>query len=1247
MFTCGSHWRVLGISMILAYCGPASAADSPVVPASITCVGQLAEPLKLKTREVFQAELTGVVYGVDRIHSGLILADNSGWLWLEAENIPDAIESGTQVTVQGTMTVGNGHAFLGKTPIVEGDRYSDFTEQSGRVYLSAGKHALELTYHHGTRKPLLAVEYEGPGISRRRIPASVLWHADTNAPGHFLPGLESECYRGITAENPDLKKLTPDYSGVAGFFSATFITASNEQKTSNPKVNYVLHYVGDLQIESPGAYQFYITAADGASLILDYDSQCRFNVVGHTNLAAPVLLTPAQLWGNMAEPVWAQFEGTVNDAGGMDGHLRLVLKGDSGTAEVVVAQGDIKALTMLLHNYIRVNGLASGATGFHGGKNAGKILVPSMNQVAIISAAEGNWQIYPGLTIGSLISGSTNLDPAPVEIHGRVVNVNPGKSLTVQDESGQVEILTPLAQAGDKGTGIEALGQPGYTSRGTLLNYSVFRTLSETNASQPLPRLTSIEQIRRLKDTDIGIPYPFKLKGTMINVTSGGLRGTVRGETEGISISTTNEQPAALQVGDLCEFEGTIQWRQNRPEVSYSRFNVIGRSLLPEPQHPTWNELMNGSVQSQWVEVQGIVIAVQPSSGFLTLKMPGGDMLMHFSRFDSDIWSRFLNSVVKVRGVATVFISKYNQVDGAAIEINSPSDVTVIRSAPKNLFSLPTRRASDVLAFDPDAASVPFVKVSGQIIFIRGPTYYLMDGTNGLHFTTTKTGNWAVGDLVEVVGIPESDRLSPHLRNCNVKKLRHVPLPQPLLVQPDKINSETHESTLIQTDAKLLGVSTNMLEQLLELQLSPNRVAIARLDTRKNPFLQLLPQSRVRVTGVFTSSVKKSDGPPEILLSSPADVVVLKTPPWWNFRRSLTLLGAVTLALVGSITWITALRRRVDRRTRELSDEIIEHKGTEASLHEKTALLQNEIEERKSIQLEAETIHRQLLEVSRQAGQAEIAANILHNVGNVLNSVNVSTTVITDRTRKLHIGSLAKVADLLEQPAASFGANGEKARQVPQLLRQVSIHLTREQEGLLAELRDLGQNVEHIKEIIAAQQAYAKRFGIYEKCSVSEIIESALKVHAAAYARHSISVLRHYEANPEAILDKHKVLQILVNCFKNSKYACQESGPSEKIVTVGIRNCLPDDFCIEIADNGVGISPENITRIFSHGFTTRPNGHGFGLHSAALAANEMGGKLAARSNGPGMGAIFTLQLPLQPSPDTSSGQPKIKTHHDH
>jgi signal transduction histidine kinase len=177
-------------------------------------------------------------------------------------------------------------------------------------------------------------------------------------------------------------------------------------------------------------------------------------------------------------------------------------------------------------------------------------------------------------------------------------------------------------------------------------------------------------------------------------------------------------------------------------------------------------------------------------------------------------------------------------------------------------------------------------------------------------------------------------------------------------------------------------------------------------------------------------------------------------------------------------------------------------------------------------------------------------------------------------------------------------------------------------------------NVDHVKEIVAMQQSYARVAGVIETVPLADLVEDALKIHGGAYARHGIVLERDYEPLPPVSVNKHKVLQILVNLIQNSKYACEETNQPEKRVTIRIRASGPDRARIEVTDTGAGIAPENMTRIFSQGFTTRKGGHGFGLHSGALAAKELGGTLAVRSEGPGLGATFILELPLQaPSSD--------------
>jgi len=179
-------------------------------------------------------------------------------------------------------------------------------------------------------------------------------------------------------------------------------------------------------------------------------------------------------------------------------------------------------------------------------------------------------------------------------------------------------------------------------------------------------------------------------------------------------------------------------------------------------------------------------------------------------------------------------------------------------------------------------------------------------------------------------------------------------------------------------------------------------------------------------------------------------------------------------------------------------------------------------------------------------------------------------------------------------------------------------------------LTDLKRNIDHIKEIVAMQQSYAGVCGVIERQQLPNLVEDALRMHTGGLTRHKVSVERRFEAVPEILVDKHKVLQVLVNLISNAKYALSASSTDERRLTLAVGPGTEGSLRIAIADNGVGIPKENLARIFAHGFTTKKDGHGFGLHSAALAAREMGGSLSALSDGPGQGATFVLELPLNP-----------------
>jgi PAS domain S-box-containing protein len=312
------------------------------------------------------------------------------------------------------------------------------------------------------------------------------------------------------------------------------------------------------------------------------------------------------------------------------------------------------------------------------------------------------------------------------------------------------------------------------------------------------------------------------------------------------------------------------------------------------------------------------------------------------------------------------------------------------------------------------------------------------------------------------------------------------------------------------------------------------------------------------------------------------------------------------------------LEQRVEERTHELKVA--------------NAALSLEIECRKEAQQALERTHQQLLEASRQAGKAELATDILHNIGNVINSINVSSSFVSERIKKSAAASLFQAVALLEanvQDLSRFLTQDPKGRLLMKYLNQLAAHLIEEQKELLKELSVLRDDVEHVKEVVTLQQGCAKMSGQRECVSLAELLEQALRLNERTLTQHRVQLRRQYSEAPPVEVEKHKVLQILVNLVRNAQQALERNKPTDRQLTLRVEACGHEKVAVSVQDNGMGISATHLSRIGEYGFTTRKNGHGFGLHGSILTARELGGDLKVRSDGPGKGAAFTLELPLK------------------
>jgi signal transduction histidine kinase len=304
-------------------------------------------------------------------------------------------------------------------------------------------------------------------------------------------------------------------------------------------------------------------------------------------------------------------------------------------------------------------------------------------------------------------------------------------------------------------------------------------------------------------------------------------------------------------------------------------------------------------------------------------------------------------------------------------------------------------------------------------------------------------------------------------------------------------------------------------------------------------------------------------------------------------------------------------------------------------LEDQVVAIARDITDRKHAEAALAQIHKQLADASRQAGMAEIANNVLHNVGNVLNSVNVSAGLIGSKLRDSKAQGLAKAVQLLNEHAADLGdflTRDAKGKALPGYLNKLVAALAAEKQSIAEELDSLTRSIDHIKDIVATQQSYSGATSVVEPVQINDLVEDALRINAGAIARHEITVIKEYADVPPLLLDKHLVLQILVNLISNARHAVAATQDHSHRITVRTEIGGPaNNLRIRVEDNGQGIAPENLARLFTHGFTTRKHGHGFGLHSCALAAKEMHGAIIAHSDGPGRGAVFTLELPVNPA----------------
>ncbi len=449
-----------------------------------------------------------------------------------------------------------------------------------------------------------------------------------------------------------------------------------------------------------------------------------------------------------------------------------------------------------------------------------------------------------------------------------------------------------------------------------------------------LPELTTVDEVLRLKPREAQRGYPVDIRGVVTCAVQEHNAFIIQDATRAVFVINASSDKMLPKRGELVEVAGKSDKGTFAPLIRTSRFNILGEGTLPEPVQPTWDQLMNGSLDDQQVEIRGAVEEViRHPAGYpqrwskITLRTTEGALSV-------DVWlvgtnfvelHKYEDAIVRLRGCLFVALNaNTHQLEQGHIRMYVDS-IGVDQPASADPFSEPTEPAAALTQFDPQANAFQRVKVSGQILHMIGRDYFMMDGTNGVRFTLRRPGiKLHTGDFVEVVGYPELNGAAPHLRCAVARKIGHAPLPAPRNLSPDDLPDAMYDSTLVQIEGTLVSSRFTSTNEALEVQAGSWRF-MARVK-----FKRTLPPpigSRLVLVGVYAVQggnpiLDGNVAPFDLLVHSPAYIQVLTRPSWWTLPRLLVALGVLVCALLLSVLWITQLHRQVEDRTAELAAQI-------------------------------------------------------------------------------------------------------------------------------------------------------------------------------------------------------------------------------------------------------------------------------------------------------------------------------------
>ncbi len=858
--------------------------------------------------------LEGTVCWADLARGMIVLQDSSGSALIEMDPQNRQVQPGEHITVEGMASEGRGGSSfsIGGLQLTNGWPYGP-QDRWGSIALTSGKYPITASWYGRHDSRGFHIYYEGPNLARQSIPDSELYHAVISSTGqtNWAAGLMYKIYQGQWSVLPDFQKMKPCGSG----------TTANINADMRPDGDCTgVLSDGYLNIDRDGVYGFSLALDNRRQLFVENPTLWN---LGRSNPPAVQHIILGQILPRADQSFWGEAEGVVTFVGLKNHGMEVELKSENGNMTVEIAEGSHGLLALLLGSRVQVTGICKGTYGLDGQIVPGTMWLPDLESVKLLEIAPQVWASRPIATIQNLL----RVSPAAgtiVQIRGQVRSHRDGTQVVIDDGTGSLTVVmmhpVPIAT----GDFVGVVGAWNTSGTNMILDSGFCRKIERMNeATNPLPFLTTAEGVKRLRRDEALQGYPVKIQGVV--TWSGGSGFVIQDSTMGIFSETVNPGTSGGEhEGEYLEVEG-VTTAQFSPMVLARRIVHRGLGILPEPVRPTWDQLMNGTLDTQYAEVQGVVTAVAGTR--LILLTHDGKLQVDLPEKQFSELRRCADALIRIRGCLwAVKDEETHKLIPGEVQIHSAA-ISVDQAAPGDLFDAPLKRVSELLLFDAKASALQRVRVVGQIIHQRDDEYFLMDGINGMRFIPRFSVPLKTGDQVEVVGFPLLGGRSPVLREAVARQIGNAELPKPRPLTESAILDGSMDSTLVTVDAQLMNLSEDQKDRVLGLQ-TGQHMFVACLARKWGPILKIPIGSRLQLTGVYVGQGQdrisgRDIGSFELLLNSPDDIRVLARPSWWTIKRMLVVVGVMTGILTAALVWIGLLRRQVEQRTGQLKEEIL------------------------------------------------------------------------------------------------------------------------------------------------------------------------------------------------------------------------------------------------------------------------------------------------------------------------------------